>query len=153
MLDARGLRRVGEALAVRQLELAAVLPEVGHREDAVNPSTAARSGAGSPRSPLTTWIAAAEAAGAERFVFLSIQEQARDGQPARTSTNSGSSLGRHSRPPFLKLPTSSFFLVSTEITGVPCSMHRFAVPLMCSNCALRSGCCAPSTALLGACRL
>jgi transposase len=50
-------------------------------------------------------------------------------------------------------PTSCFFLVSTEITGVPCSMHRFAVPLMCSNCALRSGCCAPSTALFGACRL
>lgn len=85
MLDARGLRRVGEVLAVRQLELAAVLPEVGHREDAVDPSTAARSGAGSPRSPLTTWIAAAEAAGAERFVFLSIQASSSDDVPRQAT--------------------------------------------------------------------
>jgi hypothetical protein len=30
---------------------------------------------------------------------------------------SGSPFGCHSRPPFLKLPTSCFFLVSTEMTG------------------------------------
>ena len=34
-------------------------------------------------------------------------------------TRSGSPLGCHSRPPFLKSPTSSFFLVSTEMTGCP----------------------------------
>src|ERR1700730_17015384 len=32
-------------------------------------------------------------------------------------TFSGCPCGRHSRPPFLKSQTSSFFLVSTEITG------------------------------------
>jgi hypothetical protein len=32
-------------------------------------------------------------------------------------TGSGSPLRRSSRPPFLKSPTSSFFLVSTEIVG------------------------------------
>ena len=36
-----------------------------------------------------------------------------------TRTRSGSPLGRHSRPAFLKSPTSSFFLVSTQITGCP----------------------------------
>lgn len=36
----------------------------------------------------------------------------------------------HSRPPFLKFPTSSFFSVSTEITGTPCPMHSFALSLM-----------------------
>jgi len=34
-----------------------------------------------------------------------------------TRTLSGSPWGRSSRPPFLKSPTNSFFLVSTEITG------------------------------------
>src|ERR1700693_5344306 len=33
-----------------------------------------------------------------------------------TRTASGSPCGRHSRPAFLKSPTSSFFFVSTEIT-------------------------------------
>src|SRR3954447_708850 len=36
-----------------------------------------------------------------------------------TRTASGDPLGRHARPPFLKSPTSSFFLASTEITGSP----------------------------------
>ena len=36
-----------------------------------------------------------------------------------TRTSSGSPCGRHSRPPFLKSPTSSFFFVSTEIAGWP----------------------------------
>ena len=31
----------------------------------------------------------------------------------------GLPLGHHLRPPFLKAPTSSFFFVSTEITGSP----------------------------------
>src|SRR5690606_4071966 len=57
-----------------------------------------------------------------------------------TSTSSGSPCGCHSRPPFLKLPTNSFFFVSTEITGTPRLMQLFALALMCSNCALRSGC-------------
>ena len=34
-----------------------------------------------------------------------------------TPTFSGSPFGRHSRPSFLNSPTSSFFFVSTEITG------------------------------------
>src|SRR5690606_28871221 len=57
-----------------------------------------------------------------------------------TSTSSGSPCGCHSRPPFLKLPTNSFFFVSTEITGTPRLMQLFALALMCSNCELRSGC-------------
>jgi hypothetical protein len=39
-------------------------------------------------------------------------------------------------PPFLKSPTSSFFLVSTEITG--CRSRMYSCALICSNCALRS---------------
>src|SRR5215472_18937314 len=34
-----------------------------------------------------------------------------------TRTASGSPCGRHVRPAFLKSPTNSFFLVSTEIAG------------------------------------
>ena len=34
-------------------------------------------------------------------------------------------LGRNSRPPFLKSPTSSFFFVSTEITGCPGGLEGF----------------------------
>ena len=36
---------------------------------------------------------------------------------------SGLPSGCHSRPPFLKSPTSSFFLVSTEITGSPAAWN------------------------------
>ena len=36
-----------------------------------------------------------------------------------TLTGSGWPLGCHSRPPLWKSPTSSFFLVSTEMTGSP----------------------------------
>src|SRR5260370_40491517 len=36
-----------------------------------------------------------------------------------TLTSSGVPLGLHSRPAFLKLPTNSFFFVSTEMTGWP----------------------------------
>ena len=36
-----------------------------------------------------------------------------------TLTCSGWPWGRHSRPPFLKSPTNSFFFVSTEMTGWP----------------------------------
>ena len=61
--------------------------------------------------------------------------------------------GRNSRPPFLKSPTSSFFLVSTEITGSPAAWNAFTSALMCSNWALRSGWLAPSRVLLLACRL
>src|SRR5271166_5624671 len=64
-----------------------------------------------------------------------------------TFTRRGSPFGRQSVPPFLKLPISSFFLVSTEITGCcwACAATTFA--LICSNCAFRSGCLAPSFAL------
>ena len=42
-------------------------------------------------------------------------------------------LGRNSRPPFLKSPTSSFFFVSTEITGCPAAWNAFTLALICSN--------------------
>src|ERR1700730_11010862 len=44
-----------------------------------------------------------------------------------TRTGSGCPLGRNSRPPFLKSPTSSFFFVSTEITGCPAAWNAFTV--------------------------
>ena len=61
--------------------------------------------------------------------------------------------GRHWRPPFLKRPTNSFFLVSTEITGDPRAIRRLTSALMYSNCAFRSGWLAPSIVLRLACRL
>ena len=45
-------------------------------------------------------------------------------------TAGGVALGCHSRPAFEKFPTSSFFLVSTEITGCPVARNRFAVALI-----------------------
>src|SRR5262245_57675233 len=47
---------------------------------------------------------------------------------------------------------SSFFLVSTEMTGSPLACAATTFVLMCSNCALRSGWCAPSSALRFTCR-
>src|SRR5579872_3588381 len=70
-----------------------------------------------------------------------------------TRTSSGSPWGCHSWPPFLKSPTSSFFLVSTEITGWPRRWNTRTSPLMCSNWALRSGCDAPSRVLRLPCKL
>jgi hypothetical protein len=65
-----------------------------------------------------------------------------------TRTGWGRPLGRSSRPPFLKLPTSSFFfLVPTEITGCFRLKADFTFPLRCSNRALRSGWLAPSLLL------
>jgi len=49
-------------------------------------------------------------------------------------------FGLHIWPPFLKSPTSSFFFVSTEITGCLRPMYCFTFALICSNGALRSGC-------------
>ena len=62
-------------------------------------------------------------------------------------------MGRNSRPPFLKSPTSSFFLVSTEIAGSPAAWKAVTWALICSNWALRSGWLVPSRVLLLACRL
>src|SRR5271166_5961185 len=70
-----------------------------------------------------------------------------------TWTGSGRPFGRSSRPPFLKSPTSSFFFVSTEITGWPAAWNAFTSALMYSNCASRSGWLTPSRVLLFACRL
>jgi hypothetical protein len=44
--------------------------------------------------------------------------------------NPGCPFGRSSRPPFLKSPTSSFFLVSTEITGSPAALNALISALM-----------------------
>ena len=70
-----------------------------------------------------------------------------------TCTVSGSPFGRSSRPAFLNDPTSSFFLVSTEMTGWPDARCCAVRALMCLNCALRSGCWLPSRCLLLACKL
>src|SRR3954449_3641348 len=70
-----------------------------------------------------------------------------------TRTASGVPFGRHSRPAFLKSPTSSFFLVSTEITGSPAASARVTCALMKANCASRSGWRPPSRVLALACRL
>src|SRR6516162_1008374 len=61
--------------------------------------------------------------------------------------NGGTDYRPKRKPPFLKLPISSFFFVSTEMTGCcrTCAATTFA--LMYSNWALRSGWCDPSSAL------
>ena len=64
-----------------------------------------------------------------------------------TRTASGVPVGCHSCPAFLKSPTNSFFFVSTEITGCWRCRNAAAVALMCSNCALRSGCDVPFATL------
>ena len=61
--------------------------------------------------------------------------------------------GRHSRPPFLKLPTFCFFLASTLITGCAAARCSRARALMYRNWASRSGCRAPSAVLALPCRL
>src|SRR6266436_1375134 len=66
---------------------------------------------------------------------------------------SGLPCGRYSRPGLRKSPTSSFFLVSTEITGC-CSARAAATwVLMWPNCASRSGWLSPSLVLRLPCRL
>src|SRR5580704_6064879 len=69
------------------------------------------------------------------------------------TTSSGSPLGCHSRPPFLNGPTSSFFLVSTDINGSVEHFQQRGQPVIYSNCALRSGCEPPSLVLRLLCRL
>src|SRR5271168_4916490 len=69
-----------------------------------------------------------------------------------TFTPNGSPLGRQSEPPFLKLPISPFFFVSTEMTGWPAAWAAITCALMCSNCALRSGWLVPSCVLRLTCR-
>src|SRR3954452_22716401 len=56
-----------------------------------------------------------------------------------TRTASGNPLGRHARPPFLKSPTSSFFLASTEITGSPAASAVLTWASMKANCLGSSG--------------
>src|SRR4051795_1479516 len=70
-----------------------------------------------------------------------------------TRTSSGWPWRRHSRPPFLKSPTSSFFFVSTEITGCCSASAAETLWLMSANCASRSGWLPPSLVLQLACRL
>src|SRR3970040_1769839 len=47
----------------------------------------------------------------------------------------------------MMLPISSFFFVSTEITGCPAAWAATTLALICSNCAFRSGWLAPSCVL------
>src|SRR5215203_5608640 len=46
-----------------------------------------------------------------------------------TRTRSGSPVGCHSRPVFVKSPTNSFFFVSTEITGCPRELNAAGVAI------------------------
>src|SRR4051795_3440122 len=57
-----------------------------------------------------------------------------------TRPASGDPLGRHARPPFLKSPTSSFFLASTEITGSPAASAALTLASMKANWVDSSGC-------------
>src|SRR5215218_2649412 len=70
-----------------------------------------------------------------------------------TRTSSGWPWGYHSWPPVLKSPTSSFFFVSTEITGCCSASAAETLWLMSANCASRSGWLLPSLVLQLACRL
>ncbi len=68
-------------------------------------------------------------------------------------TLTGCPAGCHSCPAFLQSPISSFFLLSTLITGSPASLWSRARSLRQRNWASLSGCWAPSTVLALACRL
>lgn len=68
-----------------------------------------------------------------------------------TSTRTGSPLGWYSLPLLARLPTTSFFFVSTLTTGWPASRCAFASWLMWWNWASLSSFWAPSTSLAGAC--
>ena len=70
-----------------------------------------------------------------------------------TFTLRGVPAGSHSAPPLAKLPTSSFFFVSTEMTGSAADWNAGTCALMYRNWASRSGCCFPSTVLALPCRL
>src|SRR5215207_9364545 len=48
----------------------------------------------------------------------------------RQFTRRGLPFGRQSVPPFLKLPISSFFFVSTEMTGCPCACAAMTFALI-----------------------
>ena len=64
-----------------------------------------------------------------------------------TCTRCGVFAGRQVRPAFLNAPTSSFFLVSTEIVGCCCRCARRTRRAMYRNCASRSTCWRPSRVL------
>src|SRR5215218_9084135 len=70
-----------------------------------------------------------------------------------SSTSTGSPLGRHSRPAMGSRPSCSRFLVSTLITGSPSAWWSLTCSLRSRNWASRSGCWAPSSVLVLACRL
>ena len=70
-----------------------------------------------------------------------------------TCTRCGVFAGRQVRPAFLNAPTSSFFLVSTEIVGCCCRCARRTRRAMYRNCASRSTCWRPSRVLALPCRL
>ena len=64
-----------------------------------------------------------------------------------TLTRLGLPYGLTSVPPYLSLAISSFVFVSIEMTGCPGACAASTVALVCSNCAFRSGCLEPSSAL------
>src|SRR6266511_862630 len=72
---------------------------------------------------------------------------------SKVETSGALPVGRHSRPARANRPTSSFFLVSTLITGSPAARYCPARALRYRNWASRSGCCVPSNVLRVPCRL
>jgi hypothetical protein len=65
-----------------------------------------------------------------------------------TFTLVSSPLACHSRPLFLKVPSSSFFLQSTEMIGLPSCSNCSHRSLICANWASRSSCEFPSMVFL-----
>src|SRR3954451_24460690 len=70
-----------------------------------------------------------------------------------TFTSVALPFSNQSVPAFLKLPISSFFLQSTDITGALSSIKDNAVLLINSNCSFLSGSLLPSSVFLFACKL
>src|SRR5512143_526433 len=63
---------------------------------------------------------------------------------AKSWSSTSRSVFRQQRPGFLKLPTRSFFLVSTLRTGRPCVRYHQRIRVRERNCRYRSGWCVPA---------
>ena len=68
----------------------------------------------------------------------------RVGEPLRTWSLTRSGLWSHLAPGLRNAPTSSFFLVSTLMTGTLSAAQRSRSSVMCWNCSSRFGCEAPA---------
>ena len=68
----------------------------------------------------------------------------RVGEPLRTWSLTRSGLWSHLAPGLRNAPTSSFFLISTLMTGTLSAAQRSRSSVMCWNCSSRFGCEAPA---------